>query len=148
MIKKEGFNKNDKMIHIFETTSPYDFISSKYKSGTPSSSDLKIISYLLVDLELTPGVTNVLVDFVLKINNNKLTKAYVDTIASQWKKKNIQTVKEAMELAKEEYHKKSSKKYVSAEKDSKIVPSWINKEYDENIASEEEIKELERILGE
>ena len=146
--KTEGFNKNDKMIHIFETTSPYDFISSKYKSGTPSSSDLKIISYLLVDLELTPGVTNVLVDFVLKINNNKLTKAYVDTIASQWKKKNIQTVKEAMELAKEEYHKKSSKKYVSAEKDSKIVPSWINKEYDENIASEEEIKELERILGE
>ena len=143
--KNEGFNNNDKMIHIFECTSPYDFISSKYRSGSPSSSDLKIISYLLVDLELNPGVTNVLVDFVLKINNNKLTKAYVDTIASQWKKKNIQTVKEAMELAKEEYHKKN-KKYTN-NKESKIVPSWINKEYDSEEASLEEIKELERLLG-
>jgi len=143
----KGLNNSDKMIHIFETTSPYDFISSKYKTGSPSSSDLKIISYLLIDLELNPGVVNVLVDFVLKINNNKLTKAFVDTIASQWKKKNIQTVKEAMELAKEEYHKKNSVKTSNKVPDVKSTPSWINKEYDENVASKEEIEELERLLG-
>lgn len=142
-------NRN-KMINIFETTSPYDFISSKYKSGTPSSSDLKIISYLLLDLEFKPGVCNVLVDFVLKINNNKLNKAFVDAIASQWKKKNVLTVKDAMSLAEDEYHKRNEKKSYNngnKTKESKIVPSWINKEYDEDVASEDEIKELERMLG-
>ena len=78
-----GVSKRMKMIHLFETTSPYDFINSKYKTGTPSTSDLNIIAYLLLDLDLKPGVVNVLVDYVLKINNNKLNKSFVDTIAAQ-----------------------------------------------------------------
>jgi replication initiation and membrane attachment protein len=144
-------SKRMKMINMFETTSPYDFIASKYSSGTPSNSDLKIISYLLLDLDLKPGVVNVLVDYVLKINNNKLTKSFIDTIASQWKKSNIETVEDAMDIAEKEYHSRQDNKVVktTSSSNTKILesePSWFKKDIEENSTTEEEIKAFEALL--
>ena len=143
-LRKENLDTSNRsrMIHLFETTSPYEFINSKYKSGNPTSSDLAIISYLLIDLNLKPGVVNVLVDYVLKINNNKLIKSFVEVIAAQWSKSGIETVEAAMEIAEKEYKKKKN----ITTKTTKIVnvtPEWFNKDIKEDIASDEEIKKLE-----
>ena len=145
--KNNELTKEDRIIKLFETTSPYDFIASKYKTGKPSSADLKLISYLLIDLELKPGVVNVLIDFVLKINNNKLTKGFVDAIASQWKKKNIETVPEAIKLAKEEYNLRNNKSSKTVKNKANIDSKWINKDIKADIATEEELKEFEKMLG-
>ncbi len=142
---KTGVSKRLQMIHLFETTSPYDFIASKYKTGTPSNSDLKLLSYLLIDLDLKPGVVNVLVDYVLRTNNNTLTKGYVDVIASQWKKSNIETVEDAMEIAEKEYHKRKEATSKKGKKEEK-KPSWYHQEIAEDLASEEEIHALEEKL--
>lgn len=147
--KNIGDNSNrSKMIYLFETTSPYDFISSKYKNSNPTSSDLKIISYLLLDLNMKPGVVNVLVDFVLKINNNKLTKSYVEVIASQWVKSNIETVEDAMNIAEKEYKRLKNKKQArknTVNKENK--PSWFNQAIEEEMASDEDMKKLEERLN-
>ncbi len=146
---KEGISNRMRMINMFETTSPYDFIASKYKTGTPSNSDLKIISYLLLDLDLKPGVVNVLVDYVLKINNNKLTKVFVDTIASQWKKSNIETVEDAMNLAEKEYHQRKETKEIKKAKEvirNTTTPVWFNKDIEAQPMTEEEIKAFEELL--
>ncbi len=144
---KDGLSNRMRMIKMFETTSPYDFLQSKYPTGTPSVSDLKIVSYLLLDLELQPGVVNVLIDYVLKINNNKLTKAFVDTIASQWKKSNIETVEDAMALAEKEYRERHNKKEMKASP-KKIAkkPEWFDKDIKEDTATDEEIKAFEALL--
>ena len=144
---KDGLSNRMRMIKMFETTSPYDFLQSKYPTGTPSVSDLKIVSYLLLDLELQPGVVNVLIDYVLKINNNKLTKAFVDTIASQWKKSNIETVEDAMALAEKEYQERHNKKETKASP-KKIAkkPEWFDKDIKEDTATDEEIKAFEALL--
>jgi len=143
-LRKENLDTSNRsrMIHLFETTSPYDFINSKYKTGNPTSSDLAIISYLLIDLNLKPGVVNVLIDYVLKINNNKLIKSFVEVIAAQWSKSGIETVEAAMEIAENEYKKK---KNVTAKVTKKITstPDWFNKDIKEDVASDEEIKKLE-----
>lgn len=139
-------SNRSKMIYMFETTSPYDFIRSKYKTGNPTKNDLAIIAYLLVDLNLKPGVVNVLVDYVLKINNNKLTRAYVEVIASQWSKSNIETVEDAMKFAEEEYKKRNNKsKTVKVSK--KPTPKWLDQAIEEELASEEDIKALEARLS-
>ena len=135
-------SNKSKMIHLFETTSPYEFISSKYKTGNPTSSDLALISYLLIDLNLKPGVVNVLIDYVLKINNNKLTKSYVEVIASQWSKSNIETVEEAMSIAEKEYKKKKNVTKITSRKVS-TKPEWFNKDIKEETATQEEIQKLE-----
>ncbi len=141
-------SNRSKMIYMFETTSPYDFINSKYKKGNPTATDLKIIAHLLLDLELKPGVVNVLIDYVLKINNNRLVKSYVDTIASQWSKSNIETVEDAMNFAEKEYkrmHKGTKNTNNIRKKEEK--PDWFNQEIAENTASIDEIKELEERIG-
>lgn len=143
---KQGLSKRDRIINMFETTSPYDFLASKYKTGNVSSNDLKIVSYLMLDLELQPGVVNVLIDYVLRINNNKLTKSFVDAIASQWKKSNIETVEQAMSIAEEEYHKRNKTNVKTKEKIEKIEPSWYKKDIEEQTATEEEIKAFEELL--
>ena len=142
-LRKEstGTSKRDKMIYQFEVTSPYDFISSKYKDSKPTTADLKIIEYLLTDLKLTPAVVNVLVDYVLKINNNKLTRSYVETIAGQWKRENIKTAKEAMELAEKEHKKKAKKENPTKTIKSK-APTWVDQNINDSSAKQKELEEL------
>ena len=143
-LRKENLDTSNrsKMIHLFETTSPYDFMKSKYKTGNPTSSDLNVVSYLLIDLNLKPGVVNVLIDYVLKINNNKLTKSFVEAIAAQWSKSGIETVEDAMNIAEKEYKKKKS---VEVKTPKKVVssPNWLNKDINEEKATEDEIRKLE-----
>ena len=63
-----------------------------------------------MDMNLKPGVVNVLIDYVLKINNNKLTRNFIEIIASQWAKSKVETVESAMKIAEKEY--KNRKKYL------------------------------------
>lgn len=134
-------SKKAKQIYTFETTSPYEFLTGKNKGVRPSKTELNLIETLLIDYNLTPGVVNVLIDYVLRINDNKLTKNFVTTIASQWKRSNIKTVEAAMELCKKENKSKSK---IIKKKEEK--PNWYNKDLEEDTASEEDIKKLEEKL--
>ena len=71
----------------------------------------------IVDFKLKPGVVNVLVDYVLKTYDKKLTRARVETIAGEWSRNKIETVEEAMDIAKKNH--KSVKKKVSIRNDIK-----------------------------
>lgn len=137
-----------KAIYSFETTSPYDFLSSKYKDTAPSKSDLAIIEYLLIDFNFNPGVVNVLVDYVLKINNNKLIKAFVEPIASQWKKSKIETVEDAMKIAEAEHKKRKNKNEKLGNKQIASKPSWFKENLSSSEASKEEQAEIEELLKE
>lgn len=133
-----------KMIYIFENTTPYDFLKSKYKNNNPTPRDLKILEYLALDLNMPPAVINVLIDYVLRINDNKLNKSYLETIAGQWTRLGIKTAKDAMNQAKKEYKKKPKKEI---KKDTKL-PIWFDNEKKGTEISEEEKEEIETLLKE
>lgn len=137
-------SKRAKIIYQFETTSPYDFLLSKNNGVALSKGDVAILEFLLLDMNLNPGVVNVLIDYVLKINQNKLTKNFVDAIASQWVKSKIETVEDAMELAEKEYKDRNRKVKKSLGEDH---PEWFNKQLSEQQASKEEVKEIEELLN-
>lgn len=141
-------SKKGRIIGVFENTSPYDFLKSKYHGSNPTSRDLKLLEMLMIDLELNPAVVNVLLDYVLKKNNNKLSASYVETIAGQWKRAGVKTAREAMDLAQKE-HKKSQKsgdkKFTKTLKEVP-VPVWFDKTLEKAEVSEEERKELEELL--
>ena len=54
---------------------------------------------LVVDLKLNPAVCNVLIDYILKTQNNRLVKSYVEVVAGEWKRAGLETAKEAMSYA-------------------------------------------------
>ena len=154
--KPKGDNsKRAKMIYTFENINPYQLLKAKYKGAEPTDRDKRLIESLLVDQKLNPGVVNVLISYVLKTNNQQLKKSYVETIAGQWKRLNIETVEEAMDITEKEHKKlkrlitnKTEKVKTKTEKPTKEeLPVWFNKTLDKEEASEEDLKEMDDILS-
>ena len=133
-----------KMLYIFENTTPYDFLMGKNKGIKPTSRDLKLLEYLAVELKMKPAVINVLIDYVLRINDNKLNKNYVITIASTWIRSNIETASAAMERAEKEHKKNKNKVFINNKKEN--TPIWFDKEIESIDGSNEDIEELESLL--
>lgn len=142
--KIEGSRKS-KLINQFEKENPYDFLASK-QGARPTEKDLQIIEYLIIDQKLNPGVVNVLIDYVLKINNNKLVRNFVEQIAAQWKRSKITTVSDAMNIAMNEYdkNKNKTKKNLSTKE---IVPQWLTKDVKEELLTDDELLQFEKELG-
>ncbi len=145
-------SKLAKMIYMFENTSPYDFLRKCYGNTEPTNRDKKLIENLMLEQKLNPGVINVLIDYVLKVNNKKLNKDYIETIVGQWKRLKVETVTDAMDICKKE-HKKFKKKIF---KDSEIsnnnsfkknlkeenIPLWFDQKLEKEDSSLEELKEV------
>ena len=145
-----GDSKLAKIIYMFENTSPYDFLRKSYGNTEPTNRDKKLIENLMLEQKLNPGVVNVLIDYVLKINNKKLNKDYIETIVGQWKRLKVETVVDAMDVCKKE-HKKFKKIVMKNEtktinnkdlKDLDNLPLWFDKKVEKNEESLEELNEV------
>lgn len=142
-------SKLAKLIYSFENTSPYDFLRKSYGNTEPTNRDKKLIENLMLEQKLNPGVVNVLIDYVLKVNNKKLNKDYIETIVGQWKRLKVETVVDAMEVCKKEH--KKIKKIINKNdnKDTKsilvkeeILPSWFNQEQEKKTEGLEELNDV------
>lgn len=142
---KGDSSKRAKLIYMFESVSPYDFLKAKYKGVNPTPRDLNLIEYLRLDLDLKPAVINVLIEYVLRTNNNKLSRAYVETIAGQWKRSGVETAEEAMNLAIKSKNKVVKTTKVT-QKQIEKVPTWFKQDIKDEEISEEEKKELEELM--
>ena len=149
----KGDNSNwAKQVYTFENTTPNDYLRSKYKTGEPTMRELAIIEDLMVKQKMKPGVVNVLISYVLKVNNNKFTRNYVETVAAQWSRMNIETVEDAMHVAEKEHKKiqklindnKQTKKEKSTEEN---LPLWFGKEIEKKEISSEEKNEIDNIIN-
>ncbi len=140
-------SKRGRIIAVFENTSPYDFLRLKYHGAEPTARDLKLLESLMIDLELTPSVVNVLIDYVLRKNNNSLNRSYVETIAAQWKRAGLKTASEAMAFAEKE-HQKLMKKIPEVKRKVEATPVWFNKKIEEDELSSTEEEELKDLLKE
>ncbi|WP_019154801.1 replication initiation and membrane attachment family protein [Robertmurraya massiliosenegalensis] len=154
--------KEDKLIHYLDTTSPKQLLIDISGGTVPSKADLKIIEDVMFKQKLLPGVVNVLIQYVLLKTDMKLTKGYVDKIASHWARKKITTVKEAMDLAIKEHRQyldwADNKNTNSTARKKPIrteaIPDWFD-EKDEavkpahvNQTNDDEKREIEELLRE
>lgn len=153
--KPEGdTSKWAKAIYMFENITPYQLLKAKYKGAEPTERDKQLVESLLLDQKLAPGVVNVLISYVLKTQNEQLKKNYVETLAGQWKRLNIETVEDAMRYTEKEYKKmnqapKKVANVVKSEKsDGDNLPAWFHEKQNVQETSQEEVEELDKILNE
>ena len=141
-----------KQVYTFENVTPNDYLRSKYKNGEPTMRELQIIEDLMKKQKMKPGVVNVLIDYILKTNNNRLTKALAETIAGQWQRNNIETVEEAMKLAEKEHKKYHKSTKTTPRKSPTIInekiPEWFDKEIKKSEVTEDAQKEMQNLLKE
>ncbi|WP_066292571.1 replication initiation and membrane attachment family protein [Bacillus sp. FJAT-29937] len=133
---KEPETKEEELLRALEITSPRQVLTDLSGGAEPSKGDLQIIEGVMFNQKLSPGVVNVLIQYVMLKSDMKMTKSYVEKIASHWARKKIQTAKAAMDLAKNEHKqymewadgKKKSAKYTGKNKPirTELLPDWFD----------------------
>ena len=128
--------QEEEYIHYLETTSPLEVMKHNHNGGEVVEADLTIIENVMINQNLYPGVVNVLIEYVMMKAEKKFTKNYVEKIAGHWSRMKIVTVKDAMELARNEHRKyqtwvESNKNHTKDRRRkiirTEMVPEWMNK---------------------
>ncbi len=111
--------------------SPLELLSNFQDGMRIPDADLELVDRLMHEYGLPSGVINVLLEYVLYTHDFRLPRALVEKIAGHWKRRRVETVEEAMELARNELNwewKRSNKKQqprqtsrrLSAQREEKI----------------------------
>jgi replication initiation and membrane attachment protein len=132
----KGDSPEDELIDYLETTSPRQLLID-ISGSMPSKADLQAIEEIMFQQKLSPGVINVLIQYVMLKTDMKLSKSYLEKVAAHWARKKIKTVKEAMELAKKEHRqylewanqKKAARNMKKKPVRTEKLPDWF-KEYE------------------
>lgn len=152
--------KEEQLIHELESISPKQLLEDLSSGNHASGQDLKIIRDIMTTQGLPSPVMNVLIHYVLLQSNMKLSKAYMEKIASHWSRANLQTAREAMEFAKKEkakYQKGYANNKNRRPASKEVVPDWFkqrknkqtkNNTQTEHTETEEEKEEFEALLRE
>ncbi len=145
--KNRTTNMRDKKIYEFETTPPYEYLYSKHTGTRLTDAEIQMLSYLLCEMCLNPGVVNVLLDYVLQESENKLVPTYVESVAGLFSRNKITTVEQAMELAEKEHKKRLEMKKKKTPNKQEQVPVWIDKEFEVKEASKEEQEKMKEMIS-
>jgi replication initiation and membrane attachment protein len=131
-IDQKPKTKKERLIEHFETITHRELLEDFSQSGYASENEIKMLTTIMLKHGLPQGVMNVLVHYVLQKSDMKLTKNYVEKIASHWARKNVKTVQQAMTLAKAEsklYQTWGSKKFQN--KKQEVLPDWFKNQLEQ-----------------
>jgi replication initiation and membrane attachment protein len=109
VIVEPTLSPKEKHFQLLESISPFELLAHYQGGAAVPKSEMNLIQSLLTHYQLPSPVVNVLLDFVMLKCDRKLPKAYVEKIASHWKRLNIQTSEQAREQALKEYTKQPSR---------------------------------------
>lgn len=121
-------------IKWFEITSPKEVLSVLQNGTKPARADLNIIDNLSKDYNLANPVINVVIDFVLTMNNNVFSRYSAEKIAASLSRENVETAVDAMEYLRNNYTKDKKK---TAQKTKTIRTTNENINKSENVSEEE-----------
>ena len=146
--KSSKYNNNKVMgeeglaakIKFFEVTNPKDVLRVLQNGTKPAKADLNILYSLSQDYNLPNPVINVVIDFVLTMNNNVLSTYSAEKVAASLSREGVQTAVDAMEYLKNNYVKENKAK--ANKKSTTKVVSEKSEEVNNNDISDEEFEEL------
>ncbi|MBK3493563.1 DnaD domain protein [Viridibacillus sp. YIM B01967] len=145
--------KEEQLIHYLDTTAPIDVLRDIANGREPIPADIQLAQNLVMQYQMPIGVVNALLQYVLLRTDMKLSKSYVEKIASHWIRKGVKTTKEAIDLARKEHkqymewktaeQKPAAKKRYSGGREEK-VPDWFNKNKEKKQQTEMPKKEVSK----
>ena len=153
LLNTTPLTKEEELIHYLETTAPIDVLKDIANGKEPILADVQLANHFVTHFKMPVGVVNVLLQYVLLRTDMKLTKNYAEKIASHWMRKDVQTAKEAMELARNEHEQytkwknegSKQKTYTKKPTREEKVPDWFYKKDGETKQSGKETNGIQNI---
>ncbi|MFV0424914.1 MAG: DnaD domain protein [Bacilli bacterium] len=126
----ETINNKDDIVVVFDKYNSELFLSKLSNGRSLTNSERILIDDLRTKYKLVDPVINVLIDYVLLINDKNLNRNFTLAIAANWSRKNFTTSTQAMDFVRE-YNKKKNRTLTDTE--GNIVPEWLNKDLEESV---------------
>lgn len=119
-------------INLLETVSPKDYLSITQNGTQPAPADLWLIFDLATKYQLSNGVINVVLDYVLAVKNNVLSRSFSEKIAASLAREKISTVVDAMNYINDNINTNNSKQNNKINKNEFTNDEETPMENDEN----------------
>lgn len=152
--KRFGMSKKAEMLKELD---PFEFLKIKQNNQDASFQDIKLLEDLSYVSKLNPEVINVLIDYVMLKQENKLPYNYVMKVASSLANAGVKTAEEAMSYFYKIRDKYNSKPVVSDTtqvRDSQVVTLVKSVESNQKVSvkptpmSTQDTQDLERLKAE
>lgn len=144
--------KDERLIDNFEKSSPKQVLEDFSQGNHASPQDMKVIGDVMMTQGLSTPVMNVLIHYVLLQSNMKLSKPYLETIASHWSRANLTTAKEAMAFAKNQRavsnHAKKNKRNKQHNVSNEVIPEWFQEQENAKDKKKQEQEQTHSIKNE
>ena len=98
---------------VVKSKDPYDlppisFLISKQNGAAVSMNDKKILERLSLDMHFPSPVINIMIEYILKISDNRLNNRFVDMVSGEWARDGITTKEQAIQQTKKVIHRNTS----------------------------------------
>ncbi len=154
-IETEEMTREEELIYYLEHTAPVDMLRD-LNGKEPMPVDVQLAERLINTHDLSVGVVNVLLQFVFIRNDGRITKAYVERIASHWMNKKVSNAREALEFSRKEHDKymkwkneeQKPKTYNRKPVREEMVPEWFHQNEEKKEEKKEEPKKVAKATSE
>jgi replication initiation and membrane attachment protein DnaB len=116
---------------------PVSFLQARQNGAPVSLSDRKILENLLVNYHFPPEVINIMIEYILRISQNRLVKSFVEMVAGEWARDQV----DSRDKAFAETRKKLASYRAQAEE---VLPAYLDKGKAEPVKPQEETGEEDR----
>lgn len=131
--------------------SPLAFLQSKQNGLPVTDNDKRIVEMLIGDLKMNPQVANVLLEYVLKISDNRLVRPFVESVGASWIRNHVDSLEKAQQAAKQTITKRTTtnqRKDILPEYYQEVKQGTTQKKEAEIPFNNDEMTELRRKLKE
>lgn len=141
--------KDEKKVEVTDRyqQSPLSFLQSLQNGAAVSVPERQMLEYLSKDMHFSNEVINVMIEYVLKVSDNRLNPKYVGLISGTWARDGVDTKEKAIAETKKKnpWSVKSSSKPPVRKVE---MPAYWNEKKEEETMSDEEMAELLRLQKE
>ena len=113
---------------------PVQFLKNIQNGVAVTAADTKLLEDLVRNMKLSPSVVNVLIEYVLKTYDMKLSRSVTEKIAASWVRLRIDSVEDALTLIQSQSIKKKPAK-------EKPLPQWYSEQQSQQNTTDDKEKE-------
>lgn len=130
-------------IRLMDQVSPVTFLGYLQGGHKPSSSDVRLVNRLALEIGLPDPVVNALVDYVLQRNHNVLSPAYAEKVGAALMRAGVKNARDAMEYLNDSSKRKGAKAAMPKQKEQPIQQTApVAQPAQEEEISDEEVDKL------
>lgn len=121
--------------------SPLSFLQSRMHGAKVPYVDRKLLEHLAMDMHFSNEVINVMIEYILKVSDNKLVSSFVDMVAGEWAREGINDRQSAQKKAAQSLKKVSRGR-------TDVLPAYLQKKEMKSIrqVSDAERQRLQQAL--